>query len=103
MPKKTRRRRSLIGKKPRPARQEPVPEPWVAPPHWPKPRYVSSAKMGRVPAPPAPPEPLLTPQEQQIFIGVLIVAVGFVLTGLGGIIGLWIVLGDLVLAQLWGA
>jgi hypothetical protein len=69
-------------------------EPFVPPPHWPAPRYVSRRKMmrGHVRAPVD--EPLLTERELHLVLGLAAMAVGFVVVGLFGLVGLYLVLGN---------
>ena len=67
-------------------------------PHWPSPRYVARAVMLRGHHREPVPGPLFEEWEIRLFIGGMVLAAGFALLGLGGLIGFWIVLGDQVFA-----
>ncbi|MEZ4322961.1 MAG: hypothetical protein R3F61_36180 [Myxococcota bacterium] len=77
-------------------------EPFEPLPHWPKPRYVSRHVMmkGHIREP--EPEPLLNDWELHLFGGLLALAVGFVLTGGGTLLGLWLAMGNQIFTAVFG-
>ncbi len=68
--------------------------PFVPPPHWPAPRYVSRRKMMRGHVRPPVDEPLMTEREMHLVLGLGAMATGFVLVGLVGLSALYVALGD---------